>query len=113
MKKLFVGNLSPYTTDTELRNLFSNYEPLNSVNIINDKFTGQSRGFGFIEISDDTIALDAIKTLNGTTLGGNALEINEARPQASGSREKPARFGGGNTSRFRDGNQRSLNKSRY
>jgi RNA recognition motif-containing protein len=79
--KLFVGNL-PYTvTHPELEELFSKHGKITSLNIITDKFTGQSKGFGFIEMETDEEAQEAIKNLNGTEIGGRAMVVNVARPQ--------------------------------
>ena len=106
MKKLFVGKLSPSTTEVSLRALFTTYEPLASVKIILDKFSGASRGFAFIEISDDQKADEAIKTLNGASLVGQMIVVNEARPQNEGPRSSGGRMG----SRDSNGSGRS---SRY
>ncbi len=78
---IFVGNLSPATTEEELREAFVGFGHAESVNIIKDKFTGESRGFGFAELPDTAQAQEAIAGLNGTELGGNILTVNEARPK--------------------------------
>lgn len=91
MKKLFIGKLSFSTTESGLRALFAPFEPLASVKIINDKFTGQSRGFAFIEIDDNKKATEAIKTLNGARLDGEVIVVNEARPQNDGPRNSNGR----------------------
>jgi len=78
---IYVGNLSPATSEEELRNAFVEFGHAESVKIIKDKFTGQSRGFGFVEFSDTTQAQAAIAGLNGSELGGNILTVNEARPK--------------------------------
>jgi RNA recognition motif-containing protein len=80
-KKLFVGGL-PYSTQAEeVRELFSQCGEVISATIIRDKFTNQSRGFGFVEMATEDQASDAIKKLNGTQLGGRSLVVNESRPQ--------------------------------
>lgn len=85
MKKLFVGKLSFNTNEESLRSFFSAYEPLLSVKIINDDFTGKSRGFGFVEIEDTVQADQAIQTLNGATLDGERILVNEARSDSKRS----------------------------
>ncbi len=86
---IYVGNLYPATTEEDLREAFGRFGHDESVNIIKDKFTGQSRGFGFVEFSDAAQAQEAIAGLNGTELGGNILTVNEARAkrQRGGGRE--------------------------
>lgn len=86
MKKLFIGKLSLSTTEASLRALFSEFEPLSSVKVITDKFSGASRGFAFIVIDDDQSANEAIKTLNNAMLDGQSIVVNEARPQTEGTR---------------------------
>jgi RNA recognition motif-containing protein len=81
-KKLYVGNLSFQTTEGDLDGLFAQVGEVESVRIITDRDTGRSRGFGFVEMSDDN-AEKAISQLNGTELDGRALTVNEARPQAN------------------------------
>ena len=78
---IFVGNLSPATTEAELRKAFVAFGHAESVKIIKDKFTGESRGFGFVELPDKAKAQEAIAGLNGMELGGNILTVNEARPK--------------------------------
>ena len=78
-KKIFVGNLSFQTTESDLDGLFSPIGTVESVSIITDRMTGRSKGFGFVEMSDED-ADKAIAQLNGTQLGGRALTVNEARP---------------------------------
>jgi len=88
--KLFVGNLS--FTPADLESLFGQAGAVSSVNIISDKFTGQSRGFGFVEMGSSQEAQAAIERFNGYEMQGRALTVNEAKPQESrGGRS----FGGG------------------
>ena len=89
MKKLFVGNL-PYTAnETDLQTFFAdNGVTIDSVTVMRDRFTGQARGFGFVEISDDTAAQRAVDACHGKDLMGRTLVVNEARPMT-------AREGGG------------------
>lgn len=113
MKKLFIGKLSLSTTEPALRNLFANYEPLASVKIIMDKISGDSRGFAFIEIEDNQNANDAIKTLNGATLDGQVIVVNEARPQGEGSRGYSGRSDRRDSRGSNQSNYRSASNSRY
>lgn len=93
MTKLFVGNLSFRTTQDELFDLFTQYGAVESVAIINDRETGQPRGFAFVEMANGDEAEAAIAALNGTELGGRAINVNEARPRPEGG--GGARGGGG------------------
>lgn len=79
--KLFVGNLPFGTTPEELEGVFGGSGTVESVNIITDKFTGRSRGFGFVEMGSDAEAQAAIEALHGHELEGRALTVNEAKPQ--------------------------------
>src|SRR5262245_39383184 len=78
---IFVGNLAFTTTDEELRQLFEPYGTIETVRIMTDRETGRSRGFGFVEMPDNRAAQSAIDALNGTSLAGRALTVNEARPR--------------------------------
>jgi len=90
-KKLYVGSL-PYSVDENtLRGLFEPYGALMSAAVISDKFTGQSKGFGFVEFQDGAAAEKAIAELNGKNVDGRELVVNEARPQA----KREGGFGGG------------------
>ena len=82
MKNIFVGNLSFGTTEDTVRSLFQAYGTVESVNLITDRDTGQARGFGFVEMSNDAEADRAIAGLNGKEIDGRALNVNEARPKA-------------------------------
>jgi len=92
---IYVGNLSYNTTEEQLRQAFEGFGQVSSVNIISDKFSGESRGFGFVEMSDDNEAQAAISGLNGQELNGRALNVNEARPRAEGGRGGGRGGGGG------------------
>ncbi len=99
-KKIYVGNLSFRTTDADLNEMFSEVGQVESVQIITDRDTGHSKGFGFVEMSDDAAAAKAIERFNGKEVNGRALTVNEARPMErrdSGSR------GSGGGSRDRGG----------
>ena len=88
--KLYVGGLPYSTTEQQLSELFSQQGSVTSAKVITDKFTGQSRGFGFVEMATGEEAQKAITALNGTQMDGRTITVNEARPQ-----EKRAGGGGG------------------
>ena len=79
--KLYVGSLPYSTTDAQLTDLFAQYGAVTSAKVITDKFTGQSRGFGFVEMATSEEAKRAIDSLNGTKLEQRTLVVNEAKPQ--------------------------------
>ena len=79
--KIYVGGLPYSATEQQLTDLFSPYGTVESVRVITDKITGQSRGFGFVEMTSAEEAKKAIQALNATQLGGRTLTVNEARPQ--------------------------------
>ncbi len=96
--KIYVGGLPYSTTEQQLNDLFAAHGAVASARIITDKFTGQSRGFGFVEMSSDSEAQAAITALNGTQFGGRTLTVNEARPQeprSGGGGGGRGGFGGG------------------
>ncbi|GAB6046207.1 hypothetical protein JCM19379_00290 [Methyloparacoccus murrellii] len=95
MKNIYVGNLSFKTTQDELREAFAQFGDVSSVNIITDRMTGQSKGFGFVEM-EDAGAQVAIDKLNQTDLGGRTITVNEARPRDDNRSAGPRRsnFGG-------------------
>ena len=96
--KLFVGNLPYKATETDLQTFFSEAGvQVDSVNILRDRFSGEARGFGFVEINDDAAANQAVEACNGRNLMGRALVVNEARPP-----EKRERSGEGGGGRQRD-----------
>ena len=104
-KKIYVGNLSFQTTDADLNQMFSEVGQVESVQIITDRDTGRSKGFGFVEMSDDEAAAKAIERFNGKEVNGRALTVNEARPMkerdsgprgsGGGGRDRGGRGGGG------------------
>lgn len=79
-KKLFVGNIEWGVTQGDLQNLFSQYGAIEEAAIVTDKFSGRSRGFGFVTFTDDKEAEAAVEALNGHELNGRKLAVNEARP---------------------------------
>ncbi len=94
-RKLYVGNL-PYSADQQsLTEIFSRCGTVDSVNVIADRDTGQSKGFGFIEMSSDSEAQKAIQELNGADCDGRPLTVNEAKPQKKRSGGGRGGYGGG------------------
>jgi RNA recognition motif-containing protein len=77
---IYAGNLNYSLTEEELEKVFAEYGAVTSVKIIRDKYTDQSKGFGFIEMADDSAAQKAIDELNGTEVKGRELRVNQARP---------------------------------
>ena len=103
-KKLYVGNLSYQVDSSELEQLFGQHGQVLSAQIINDRETGRSKGFGFVEMANDAEAEAAIQALNGQEHGGRALTVNEARPReergfggggGGGGRRSGGGYGGG------------------
>jgi RNA recognition motif-containing protein len=104
--KLFVGSLSWDTTDASLHDFFASAGTVVSAVVIMDKYTGKSRGFGFVEMSSEEEAKKAIETLNGQTLDNRQIVVNEAKPQAP----RDNSFGGGG---FRGGGRRDDRRGGY
>lgn len=109
--KLYVGNLSFSTEEPAIQSLFSQAGPVQSVNLVRDRATGQSRGFAFVEMESEDGARTAIEQFHEKELDGRRLTVNEARPQAprgdfggrpSGGRSNGGGFGGGGGSRRRE-----------
>jgi RNA recognition motif-containing protein len=96
VKNIFVGNLSFSSNEDDVRAAFEAYGAVDRVSIITDRETGRSRGFAFVEMSNDEEADRAINSLNGAQMGGRTLNVNEARPKAEGG------GGGGGRGRFRE-----------
>ena len=94
MKKLYVGNLVFSTTETELRGMFEAHGPVESVSLITDPGTGRSRGFAFVEMTNDADAEKAIAALMGADVGGRQLTVNEARPRQERGGGSGGRGGG-------------------
>jgi cold-inducible RNA-binding protein len=92
---IYVGNLSYNVTEDDLREAFGAFGEVTSANIIKDKFTGQSKGFGFVEMSAKEQAQAAIAGMNGKELKGRALNVNEARPRTDDRRGGGGGGGGG------------------
>jgi RNA recognition motif-containing protein len=106
LKNIFVGNLSFGATEESVRALFERYGTIDRVNIITDRETGRSRGFAFVEMSDNAQADRAIEGLNGYQLDGRSLNVNEARPKSEGG-------GGGGFRREGGGGGRGGRQSRW
>ena len=97
--KLYVGNLSFRTTSDELREMFSQAGTVESASVIEDRETGRSRGFGFVEMATPEEAAAAIEQFNGKDLGGRNLTVNEARPKADRGGGRGGYGGGGGRDR--------------
>src|SRR5438045_7229176 len=93
-KKLYVGNLSYGVTDADLSKMFEAHGTVESAQIIMDRDTGRSKGFGFVEMKSDQEAQAALAALNGQDAGGRALTVNEARPRPEGGRGGSGGSGG-------------------
>ena len=91
--KLYVGNLSYQMTDQQLHDLFSEAGNVSSAQVVTDRYTGQARGFGFVEMASEDEAQQAIAAINGRNVGGRALVVNESRPREGGG--GGSRGGGG------------------
>lgn len=96
--KIYVGNLSYETTEDKIRETFAGIGEVDSVSLITDRYSGQSKGFAFVEMSQEADAKNAIEQLNGTELDGRALTVNEARPREDRGGGNRGGGGGGRTS---------------
>lgn len=94
---IYVSNLSFNVLDADLRDFFTPFGEVTSAKVINDRETGKSRGFGFVEMSDNAAAKTAINELNGGVIDGRTLRVVEAKPKE----DKPARSGGSRNSPFK------------
>ena len=94
-RKLYVGNLPYSATETSLREAFSASGTVDTVNLITDRDTGQSKGFGFVEMSTDSEAQAATQAMNGASLDGRQIKVSEAKPKASdgGRRDSAGGYG--------------------
>ncbi len=89
---IYVGNLSFDATEEDLRQAFDPYGEISSVRVITDRDSGRSKGFGFVEMANDTEAQSAISGLNGKELQGRTLKVDEARPRSEGRRDGRGQF---------------------
>jgi len=107
--KIFVGSLPWSAEDQNLRTLFEKFGQVDSASVLMDKFTGRSRGFGFVEMPDDESAKQAISALNGSDMEGRAIVVNEAKERTEGF-GPDKRKGGGNYGNKGGG---GYNRNRY
>jgi cold-inducible RNA-binding protein len=110
-KKLYVGNLSYETSQADLETMFQAHGTVESAQIIMDRATGRSKGFGFVEMSSDDEAKTAIGALNGQDCGGRALKVNEAKPREAGG--GGGGYGGGRSGGGRSGGGYGGGRGRY
>lgn len=92
---IYVGNLAYSTSGNDLRELCEQFGEVNSADVISDRDSGRSKGFGFVEMADNAAAAKAIEALNGTELDGRTITVNEAKPRESRPRSDSRRGGGG------------------
>ena len=85
---MYIGNLAYDVTENDLRNAFSEFGEVSTVKIITDKFSGRSKGFGFVEMPDNSKADQAIKALNGAVLNGRSIKVNQAKPRGKRPRRR-------------------------
>lgn len=110
--KLYVGNLAFQTTNQQLEDLFAQAGTVQSASVVEDRETGRSRGFAFVEMSTNAEAAAAIDQLNGKELGGRALKVNEAKPRENRNGSSDRKFGG-NRGGFGGGNQGGHREPRW
>lgn len=110
LTKLYVGNLPYSVTDAELKDLFANYGNVASSSVIIDKHSGRSKGFGFIELEDDSMVEAAIADMNGKDFGGRNLVVSVARPMSDKPREFGSRPSSGPRRDFRGGDRPQRNR---
>jgi RNA recognition motif-containing protein len=101
VKNIFVGNLSFEATEGAVRSMFEQYGTVDRVNIVTDRDTGRARGFGFVEMGNDTEGNSAIAALNGRDMEGRALSVNEARPKENRGGGGYGGNGGGQRQNYR------------
>jgi len=111
--KLFVGNLTFDTTENDLQDLFAPFGTVNEANLMMDRMTNRSRGFGFVTMSSDDEAQKAIAGLNGKDIGGRALTVNVARPREARTGGSGGGGGGGRREYGGSGGSGGANRSRY
>jgi RNA recognition motif-containing protein len=112
-KKLYVGNLAFQTTSQELQQLFGQAGTVESASVIEDRDTGRSKGFAFVEMSTDAEATSAIEQFNGKEVGGRTLKVNEARPRENRSGGFGGNRGGGGGFGRNGGNQGRRSEPRW
>ena len=99
-KKLYVGNLSYDVDNAALEQMFVEHGTVDSAQVISDRMTGRSKGFGFVEMSSDDEAQSAITALDGKDCGGRAIKVNEAKPQVKRDGGGRGGYGGGGGGRY-------------
>jgi RNA recognition motif-containing protein len=112
-KKLYVGNLSYDTNDSDLQQMFAAFGTVQSAQIVMDRDTGRSKGFGFVEMGSDQEAQAAISGLNGKEAGGRSLTVNEARPREDRGGGRGGYGGGGGRSGGGGGGRGGYSGGRY
>jgi len=100
---IYVGNLAPDVTDDELRQAFEEHGEVSSAVVLKDRYTGESRGFGFVEMQSKSEAIEAIKQVDGKEINGKRLIVNEARPKQDRRGGKRRSGGGGSRGRGHGG----------
>ena len=90
-KKIYVGNMNYATTEDQISELFAEFGNVLSVDVIVDRFTGQSKGFGFVEMENEAEALAAVEALNGREIDGRQLRVKEAKARTAGGAHRPHR----------------------
>lgn len=89
---MYIGNLAYDVTENDLRNAFAEFGEVSSVKIITDKFSGRAKGFGFVEMPDNSEADQAIKALNGKAFKGRSIKVNQAEPRGKRPRRRRSRY---------------------
>ncbi len=102
-KRIYVGGLPYSAHDQDLESLFGQFGQVTDIHIVSDRFTGQAKGFGFVEMANDDEADKAIQALNGTQMGGRTLSVNEARERSGGGGGRG--YGGGGGGNYGGGNR--------
>ena len=110
---IYVSNLSFNVTDEDLQDYFAEYGEVSSAKVIMDKFTGKSRGFAFVEMSDDEAAKKAIQELDGASVDGRTIGVSVAKPREDRGNGGGGNRGGGGGSFQRRGNNSNFSNSRY
>lgn len=91
MKNLYVGNIEKTTTEEDIKTAFATYGPVEVVSIIKDQTTGLPRGFGFVEMTEDKDALEAVQGLNGSLMAGRTINVSEARAKTHNDRSRSSK----------------------
>ena len=108
---IYVGNLAYEVTEEDLQNAFSGFGEVVSAKVITDQYSGRSKGFGFVEMTNNSEAEEAIKNLDGSELKGRKVKVNQAKPKSGGGGFRGGR--GGGRGRSGGGRQSNFNRDRY